>query len=35
MKVAFNTKLRSIFRVICMEEDDLCDSELFFKQGNE
>lgn len=34
MKIAFNTKLRSIYRVICLEEDDLGNSDLFFQQGN-
>lgn len=33
MKIAFNTKLRSIYRVICMEENDLSNPELFFQQG--
>lgn len=33
MKIAVNVKLQNIFRVICMEETDFENAELFILQG--
>lgn len=34
MKVVFNTKLRNVFRAICMEESELEKPQVFFEKGN-
>lgn len=33
MKIAFNIKVRNIFRVICIDETDLENQEIFWEQG--
>lgn len=33
MKVVFNVKLQNIYRVFCMEEEELKNQQLFYEQG--
>lgn len=34
MKIAVNVKLQNVFRVICMEEEEFENPEMFITQGN-
>lgn len=33
MKILFNTKVRNVFRIICMEESELNNAQIFWEQG--
>lgn len=33
MKILFNVKLQNIYRVFCMDEEDLNNEQLFYEQG--
>lgn len=33
MKILFNTKVRNVFRIICMEESEFNDEKVFWEHG--
>lgn len=33
MKIVFNTKIRNVFRAICMDEDELGNPQIFWEKG--